>query len=151
MTLLVGASCLFLSSAEKAVDESNRNLQIGGGGIGVGAGGSTGSGIGIGNGNDDASTGSLSGPVTVAFEAKWQLGLDLENCRGDFATKTITCTNGEIELLGGLYPNVNCTVTGDDIMECIDDSAEFFVNDFSGVRFVSFLCFCVHRRSTSTS
>ena len=83
-----------------------------------------------------------SGPVaaghyTAVFQARWQLLVDLETCRGEFAPKRISCTNGNIELEGPLVGDVDCTMINDSELECTDGAAATFVNEFSGVRFVS--------------
>jgi len=48
--------------------------------------------------------------------------------------------NGQIALVESLASNVNCTTISESVMECNDNNiAENFVNEFSGVVFVSFL------------
>lgn len=53
------------------------------------------------------------------------------------APKRISCVNGNIELEGPLAGDVDCTKINDSELECTDGAAADFVNDFSGVRFVS--------------
>jgi hypothetical protein len=86
---------------------------------------------------------SPPGQYSAQFQASWQLALDTNQCNGDFAVKRISClSDTSITLVEILYDNINCTFISESSMECIDTSAENFVNAFSGVNYVSIYSKC---------
>lgn len=77
------------------------------------------------------------GTYSARFQANWQLDLDV-SCTGEFPIIVMECANGDIS-------NVNtipsCEITSPSSMNCTESDEATFVDEFSGVEFVSV---CAH-------
>lgn len=81
-------------------------------------------------------TESEPGFYQTRFQANWQLKLDTNYCRGEFAAKRITCLDDtRITNVEPLFDNVECTMISDSVMECKDTTPKNFINGFSGVQY----------------
>lgn len=78
--------------------------------------------------------------VSALFQAAWGLLFDESTgnvCSGSIPTVKITCLKGDIKFVNATYPaTTNCSSTGPGVLECVD-SSNTFVNQFSGVTYVS--------------
>ena len=76
--------------------------------------------------------------TTAQFQTSWALLVEDNGCIGTDPTIRITCPNSIIELIETTHGTTSCTGMGTAVMEC-RDSGTSFINQFSGVSFVSYL------------
>jgi hypothetical protein len=77
---------------------------------------------------------------TARFSAAWGLLFDAVSdpfCFGSTPTVRMTCRNGNIKFVRSRYGTANCTNVRRGVMECTDTTTANFVNQFTGVVYVS--------------